>query len=407
MYDALTPLFDKVTDADLRSDFKSEAFNRLGTDGPGKPESVPRKGVKIVRDKFNVPHVTATTHDGGVWAAGWIAAEDRALLLEQARFNARDRGDRRARDSRRCDLITSLRSFVPSAQTEAAVAAEVGVLRAAGRKGRARAARHRHVPQGDQRQLQRRREQRAAVDPQRPISLIALKGQFLGQGGGDEARRTQFLAGLQARLGAEPGLAVFNDLRQHDDPEAPATIERRAPYAPTARQPRRQRDHRPGQLHPHAGRDACPAAARGGARAAQASNVLIVAAKHSATKRPLFVGGPQIGYYYPGLTCEIDMNAPGLHWRGATSVPFPGYMLIGRGADFATCSPRPSGDIIDQYAETLCGGSDTKYVYKGTCRDMGVFDAGVLKGTGGAPDQQVKFNTTVHGPVSATRRSTA
>ena len=38
MYDALTPLFDNVTNADLRRDFKSEAFNRIGTDGPGKAE---------------------------------------------------------------------------------------------------------------------------------------------------------------------------------------------------------------------------------------------------------------------------------------------------------------------------------------------------------------------------------
>ena len=72
------------------------------------------------------------------------------------------------------------------------------------------------------------------------------------------------------------------------------------------------------------------------------------------------VGGPQIGYFYPGLTYEIDMHAPGLDWRGATSAPFPGYMLIGRGADFATTLTSSSGDIIDQYAETLCGGSDTE-----------------------------------------------
>ena len=70
------------------------------------------------------------------------------------------------------------------------------------------------------------------------------------------------------------------------------------------------------------------------------------------------VGGPQIGYFYPGFTYEIDMHAPGLQWRGATSAPFPGYMLIGRGEDFATTLTSASGDIIDQYAETLCGGSD-------------------------------------------------
>ena len=119
----------------------------------------------------------------------------------------------------------------------------------------------------------------------------------------------------------------------------------------------------------------------------------MITAKHSTNGHPLMVGGPQIGYYYPGFTYEIDMQAPGLHWRGATTAPFPGYMLIGRGPDFATTLTSASGDIIDQYAETLCGGSDERYRYKGRCREMGHFDAGTLNG------QPVKFLTTVHGPV--------
>ncbi len=126
---------------------------------------------------------------------------------------------------------------------------------------------------------------------------------------------------------------------------------------------------------------------------AHASNTLMIDAKDSATGHPLMVGGPQIGYFYPGFTYEIDMHAPGLVWRGATSAPFPGYLLIGRGADFATTLTSSSGDIIDQYAETLCGGSDKKYRYKGTCRSMQTFNAGTLNG------DPVKFLTTVHGPV--------
>ena len=47
-------------------------------------------------------------------------------------------------------------------------------------------------------------------------AVNALKGQFLGEGGGDEARRSQFLGGLQEALGSKEGLKVFNDLRQHD-----------------------------------------------------------------------------------------------------------------------------------------------------------------------------------------------
>src|SRR3712207_6254449 len=48
MYDALTPLTDQVTPGDLRSTFKSA---KLGdAPGPTKTESVPRRGVRIVRD---------------------------------------------------------------------------------------------------------------------------------------------------------------------------------------------------------------------------------------------------------------------------------------------------------------------------------------------------------------------
>src|SRR4051794_21365230 len=68
MYDGLTPLFDNVQPTDLTKYFKSEAFNSVGTDGPGKTEKVSRKGVKIVRDKYGVPHITSKTYDGGVWA---------------------------------------------------------------------------------------------------------------------------------------------------------------------------------------------------------------------------------------------------------------------------------------------------------------------------------------------------
>jgi hypothetical protein len=87
------------------------------------------------------------------------------------------------------------------------------------------------------------------------------------------------------------------------------------------------------------------------------------------------------------------MHAPGLQWRGATSAPFPGYLLIGRGEDFATTLTSASSDIIDQYVERLCQGSDEKYVFQGQCRPMGHFNAGTLNG------DPVEFLTTVHGPV--------
>ena len=133
-YDELTPLFDKVTPAHLNRYFKSE---RLGTKGQGPltREGVPRKGVRIIRDRFNVPHIYGKTNDDVTWGAGWALAHDRELLLEQARYNSRvavvDAPGLTA-----IDLITGLKTFVPSAQTEREVGKEVAKLRAYGKPGR-------------------------------------------------------------------------------------------------------------------------------------------------------------------------------------------------------------------------------------------------------------------------------
>ena len=394
MYDALTPLFDKVTNGALSTDFKSEVFG-VGSDGPGKAESVPRRGVTIVRDRFNVPHVRSKTYDGGIWAAGWIAAEDRGLLLQQARFNSRvaivDAPGLSA-----LALISGLKTFIPSPQTEAATAAETGVLLKAGKKGRKVLHDIDTFASGVNAYLKKTNSSQPKWTRNDTYALEALKGQFVGQGGGDEARRTQFLSSLTSSLGQTAGMRVFNDLRQHDDPEQPSTLSATFPYEQLPKTEAGNVIIDKGSYQPVS---SLSTGARYVSPPALASNALLVDAKHSATHRPLMVAGPQIGYYYPGLTYEIDMHAPGLVWRGATSAPFPGYMLIGRGPDFAVSLTSADGDIIDQYAETLCGGSDTKYLYKGQCRDMTLFDAGVLKGANGAPDQTVSFHETVHGPV--------
>ncbi|MCW2967712.1 MAG: penicillin acylase family protein, partial [Solirubrobacteraceae bacterium] len=330
MYDALTPLFDKVTNSALQTDFKSEVFG-VGTDGPGKKESVPRKGVTIVRDRFDVPHVTSKTYDGGIWASGWVAAEDRGLLLQQARFNSRiaviDAPGLSA-----LALISGLKTFVPSAQTEAATAAETNVLLKAGKKGRKVLHDIDTFATGVNAYFKKTHSTQPPWTRKDTYALEALKGQFVGQGGGDEARRTQFLSSLTSSLGAAQGLQVFNDLRQHDDPEQPTSIGGSFPYEPIPASPT-------GNVIIDKGSYQSVSALSSGKRYVSpptlASNELIVDGKHSATGRPLMVAGPQIGYYYPGLTYEIDMHAPGLVWRGATSAPFPGYMLIGRGPDFA------------------------------------------------------------------------
>ena len=391
MYDGLTPLFDQVAGSDLTRFFKSERFG-VDTAGPGTPESVPRPGVTIIRDKFNVPHVFSSTYGGGIWAAGWIATEDRFLLGQQARYNARVAAID-APGLSALGLISGLQNFQPSARTEAEVAKQTQVLQSAGPEGRA-------VLRDIDTFIDGINDNLAINHPSTPpwtrndvYAVNALKGQFVGEGGGDEARRSQFLAGLQQRLGRYRGKSVFDDLRQFKNPESPTSVDRTFEYGSLPSQPKGSVILDPGSYQPTPAAESAAASNEALAEQGEASNVLMIGADQSRTGNPLMVGGPQIGYFYPGLTYEIDMHAPGLQWRGATSAPFPGYMLIGRGEDFATSLTSSSGDIIDQYVERLCGGSARKYIFRGECRPMRRFDAGTLNG------EPVEFWTTVHGPV--------
>jgi acyl-homoserine lactone acylase PvdQ len=227
-------------------------------------------------------------------------------------------------------------------------------------------------------------------------ALNALKDQFFGEGGGREAQNSQFLGALEHRLGVKKGYSVFSDLRQNLNAGSPTTVDGTFSYEHAPAKPGAPGSAvlDPKSFHATPAVTAAQAARFGGnVPRAHASNELMVEGRYSTTGHPLLVGGPQVGYFYPGLTYEIDMHAPGLDWRGATSAPFPGYMLIGRGPDFATTLTSASGDVVDQYAETLCGGSDARYLYKGACTPMQTFDAGTLNG------KMVSFKTTVHGPV--------
>jgi acyl-homoserine lactone acylase PvdQ len=408
MYDALTPKFDDVTSSDLQRDFKSEHFGTRGQ-CPCRVERTPRSAVRIVRDRFDVPHITAKRVDDLTWAAGWIMAEDRALLLEQARYDARLAAID-APNLSAIGLIAGVRTFTPSAQTETEITRQTRVLRRAGTRGRRLLHDIDVYVTGINAQL------RAAKSAARPWTRIdvyavnALKGQFVGQGGGDEARRSMFLAGLQQRLGPQSGQLVFDDLRQRDPRDHPTTIGGTFPYAqvPGTKAGNLIVDPNTLQLWRYGPAGGTPLAGIRGASLPtepptasppQASNILMLSGGRSSNGHPLFVGGPQLGYFYPGLTLEMDMHAPGVDVRGATAAPFPGYMLIGRGPDFAWTLTSAGADDVDQFVETLCGGDDAHYVFKGQCRPMTSFDAGVLRGGADQADQRVTFLRTVHGPV--------
>lgn len=98
------------------SDFKPEPLG-IGGAGPVTKEPVPRVGVTIYRDRFDVPYVYGKTRDDVTWGAGWVLAEDRGLLLEEARYISLLAAIG-APGLSAINLIGDVASFKPTAQTE-------------------------------------------------------------------------------------------------------------------------------------------------------------------------------------------------------------------------------------------------------------------------------------------------
>ena len=151
-------------------------------------------------------------------------------------------------------------------------------------------------------------------------AIGTLIGAVFGAGGGNEARSAQFLSALQLKLGAAKGLSVWNDLREHMDAETPVTVSTPFPY-----------DNGPtgigaGNVAIDAGSFQPVVAGAGPLQHRQLmSNALLVGAKRSANGHPIFVAGPQVGYYSPEILMELDLHGGGLNARG---VVVPGARLL-------------------------------------------------------------------------------
>ncbi len=188
---------------------------------------------------------------------------------------------------------------------------------------------------------------------------------------------------------------MFDDLRDRNDPETPTTIAKAFPWEDGTRTGVGNATVDDGSFVPVTYGAVSSLVAP---RHKLMSNALLVGRNRSTNGHPLFVAGPQVGHFYPQLLLELDLHGGGIDARGAA---FPGisfYVLLGRGKDYAWSLTSSTSDLIDDYAEELCG-DDTHYRHQGACREMGSFDAGTLKGAPGEPDRRLLFRTTVHGPV--------
>jgi acyl-homoserine lactone acylase PvdQ len=382
LYDALTPLSGQVSAQDITKDFKAEPLWN-GSEKAVRTEH-PGRGVKILRDTFDVPHVFGKTEAAVFYGTGFAAAEDRGVLMELARYPGRlaciD-----APGFNAFAVALSGKQFQPSAQTEQFLSKEISLL--VGQAGKQELADIDAYVAGVNAQ---RKAANLEIAPWTRVDVVAttcLLGARFGAGGGDEARRAEFLAALEAKLGEAKGRSVFNDLRELNDPEAPTTLATSFPYGPrTAGAPG------PGNAQLSDASVQPPAQSQ-----VQMSNAILVSGKRSTTGHPIMVAGPQLGYFYPEFFWEVDMEGGGVSVRGGSLAGIPN-VLIGRGPDYGWSFTSSNSDDIDTFAETLCGGDDHHYLYKGQCVAMTRFDAGNL--VSGGVSTPVSFFETVHGPVA-------
>jgi len=316
LYDSLTPRFDQVTRR------TSRARSSPSAPASARTEKVPRRGVKIVRDRYDVPHITGRKRDDVTWAMGWVLQEDRGLLLAQGRYPARLAAVY-APNVNAFGLVTGLKTVRPSRQINRTIRRNgMRALLSAGRDGR----RLLHDIDVFVAGLNARlRAEKSKAKPFTRIDLFAtnaLIGQLFGEGGGGESRRGAFLGALRARLGASAAQTLFDDLSEHTDPDTPAMIRRSFPYGTATGRRRGNAILDAGSLQRTTTAGASAASAPRTPR--WASNFLILGRGRSTTGHPLFVGGPQIATSTRGSRSRPTSAGPATRRAASTRPRTPG-----------------------------------------------------------------------------------
>ncbi len=422
LYDALTPLRDEVTDADIEANFLPEDFSPVGET---REEPTGRPGTTILYDEFGVAHITGETRADLAFGAGWVTARDRDLLIQLGRGPARAAvADIPGINA--FGLVTSGQSFVPSAAAEQLVTDQVDLLvETYGDKGREIVADAQAQADGANAYWAANGLDREPATVNDVIATAAFIGSIFGAGGGGEASNAEFLSRLQDELGTAAGRLAWEDAALTNDPEAPTTIDKRFDYGPLTggpvtgsatidagsivsidpRQSATTPAPAPAAVSDIAGNEPTYPAA-GPVPEKHASNFLIADPTTTRSRDSLAVMGPQLGYYYPEIVQQMHLSGPGIEAQGVVVPGMAMYLLIGRTPDYAWSLTSANHDVRDVFVERLCepdGSSPTAesahYLFDGECRPFEEFEAGTLNGT------PIRYPTSVHGPVIGTATS--
>ena len=355
----------------------------------GRPRPAGR-GCESCATSFGVPHIHGDTRADVWFGAGYVTAQDRSLLLTLGRGPARA-AVAEVPGVNAFGLITSGRTFVPSEQSEALVTAQQEKLvQTYGDKGRQILRDLQAYADG----ITAAFEAAGATAPwtvNDAIAVTAFIGSIFGNGGGDEVRNSEFLARLRSQLGPGRGSGAFVDLMEADNEDTPTTT---GTSSPTATRAGRRGPARHSWIRAR-WRSCQPPPPR----RRRTSSLPARAARPRANRCSW--PGPSSAISIPRSCSRRASRARAARpWQpGAGRRP---YVLIGRTANYAWSLTTATSTIATSSSRSCASrrlGShrgSRHYRYRGECRPMTTFDAGLLDG------QPVSFPMTVHGPVFGT-----
>lgn len=366
--------------------------------------------VKIVRDRYGVPHIDAPSLYGVFYGSGYVQAQDRLAQMEFYRRTAKgELAELMGEEAVEQDKQRRLLGYTEAERWEQFAALDSEgqlVLKAFADGINAVIA---QVNAGKRPMPQRLKDLGVTrLRPWKPTDTIAIAhmmAERFGSSGGEELRILQLRFYLQLRFGAQT-MSVLNDLVWQNDPTSPTTV-----HGEDKRQGTRDKGVKsllpaPSPLSLAVLQQAIRVAEewdslawcqRLGLFTRFGSYAMVVAPQKSATGRPLLLGGPQMATGTPSIAYEIALYCPKFEVRGMT---FPGIpiVLIGMSRYLAWTTTSGAGDNVDIFAEHLSKESKYRYLYRGEWKPM-ERRVELIFVKGKDEPEQLEVCRTVHGVV--------
>lgn len=231
-----------------------------------------------------------------------------------------------------------------------------------------------------------------------------------------EIRNLSTLKDLQAGLGEQNGLAMFNQLFWLEDPLAPTTVPRegspvvvqRAGQVPSDKvEPAKDSIYTrlssvsSSMLDAHSVQEA---AFKGIVKQKDrpiASNLWILGPNKTSDGSTILINGPQFGWFNPAYTYGIGLHGAGYDVTGNTPFALP-VVLFGTNNTITWGATAGPLDVNDYYQLKLNPSDPHQYYYNGEYRDMSKRTETILVKTDeGIAQEPLEIYSSVHGVVTS------